>query len=58
MKRRVFAAAVTAGMVLGLASCGKKETAEEGGASVLRFSAIPDADTTAQAEKYLSLIHI
>ena len=52
MKRRVFAAAVTAGMVLGLASCGKKETAEEGGASVLRFSAIPDADTTAQAEKY------
>jgi len=40
-------------LVLGLASCGKRVTSsEELEIPVLRFSAIPDNDTTAQAEKY------
>jgi phosphonate transport system substrate-binding protein len=53
MKRKILAGVITAGLALGLASCGKRVTSsEELEISVLRFSAIPDNDTTAQAEKY------
>lgn len=40
-----------AGTALALVSCGNKEDKESSDA-VLRFSAIPDTDTTAQAEKF------
>ena len=39
------------GAILLLAACGEKESGDPA-SPVLRFSAIPDADTTAQAEKY------
>ena len=52
MKReRIFKGAGLASLIAGaiaLSSCGKKEETEQ----VLRFSAIPDQDTTAQAERY------
>lgn len=38
--------------VLALCSCGKKEETEQ----VLRFSAIPDENTTAQAERYAPVV--
>ena len=42
------------GAALLFSSCGQEETAEAGTipTAVLKFSAIPDSDTTAQAEKY------
>jgi len=43
---------LVAGAALALSSCGKKETAAGDGDAVLRFSAIPDSDTTAQAARY------
>ena len=50
-----FLAPIIAGTAI-ISSCGEKQEAgnnEEGGpAPVLRFSAIPDQDTTAQAERY------
>lgn len=47
---RMFAVMVLGGAIF-LTSCGNREEDGPAGA-VLRFSAIPDSDTTAQAEKY------
>ncbi|MBT8037645.1 MAG: putative selenate ABC transporter substrate-binding protein [Verrucomicrobiae bacterium] len=50
-QKRIIKGAALASLIAGavaLGSCTKKEEAEQ----VLRFSAIPDQDTTAQAERY------
>lgn len=55
MKKLTLAGWATIGLALGLTGCGNKEeggASEEPPAAVLKFSAIPDSDTTAQAEKY------
>ncbi|MEJ6645848.1 MAG: putative selenate ABC transporter substrate-binding protein [Akkermansiaceae bacterium] len=41
-----------AGAAIALTSCGEKKADADASTAVLRFSAIPDADTTAQAERY------
>lgn len=51
-KQLLMSAAIGSAAIFGLNSCGdKKETASDE-AKVLRFTAIPDKDTTAQAERY------
>ncbi len=52
-KQLLMAAAIGASSIFGLSSCGdKEETTNDASDKVLRFTAIPDKDTTAQAERF------
>jgi len=55
-KQLLMAAAIGASSIFGLSSCGdKKESTNDASEKVLRFTAIPDNDTTAQYERFKPL---
>ncbi|MEZ7955728.1 MAG: phosphate/phosphite/phosphonate ABC transporter substrate-binding protein [Rubritalea sp.] len=51
-KQLLMSAAIGTAAIFGLNSCGDKKETSDNGDKVLRFTAIPDKDTTAQAERY------